>query len=70
MGHTLTVRLTSELARWLEETAKRSGVSQGEIVRTQLERARSDGHERDYMQLAGSINGARDLSSRKGFSKG
>src|SRR5438105_11264260 len=42
MGHTLTIRLTTELARWLEETARRSGRSQGEIVRTQLERARSE----------------------------
>jgi len=58
------------LARWLEETARQSGVSQGEIVRTQLERARSERESRPFMRLAGSIGGPSDLSSRKGFSKG
>jgi hypothetical protein len=58
------------LAQWLDETAKQSGVSQGEIVRTQLERARSERKARQFMRLAGSIDGASDLSTRKGFSKG
>jgi hypothetical protein len=69
MGHTLTIRLSGELAQWLEETARRTGVSQGEIVRTQLERARGDKKARPFMQLAGCIDGPSDLSSRKGFSK-
>jgi len=54
----------------LEQTAKRTGVSQGQIVRDQLQRARSEKAERRFMRLAGSVNGARNLSSRKGFSKG
>jgi hypothetical protein len=70
MGHTLTVRLTAELARWLEETSKRSGVPQGEIVRAQLERARSERKARPHMRLAGCVDGPGDLSARKGFSKG
>ena len=69
MGHTLTIRLTAELARWLEETARRSGRSQGEIVRTQLERARSEKKTRPFMRLAGCIEGPADLSGRRGFSK-
>ena len=69
MSHTLTIRLTNELAAWLEETAARTGVSQGRIVREQLERAKSGGPVRPFMRLAGSIKGPRDLSSRKGFSR-
>jgi hypothetical protein len=69
MGHTITIRLTKELAQWLEETAARTGVSQGRIVRDQLERARSGGGDRRFLRLAGSVKGARDLSARKGFSR-
>ncbi|MBV9570866.1 MAG: hypothetical protein JO056_06475 [Alphaproteobacteria bacterium] len=54
----------------MEKASQRTGVSQGQIVRTQLERARADDKSRPFMRLAGTIRGARDLSSRKGFSKG
>ena len=70
MSHTITIRLDPELAAWLEQTAKRTGVSQGQIVRDQLQRARSEKAERRFMRLAGCVDGPRDLSSRKGFSKG
>jgi predicted transcriptional regulator len=70
MSHTVTVRLEDSLADWLEDTAQRTGRSQGQIIREQLERARSEKQERRFMRLAGCIDGARDLSSRKGFSKG
>jgi len=69
MSHTISFRLTKELAAWLEETAARTGVSQGRIIREQLERAKSGDAVRPFMQLAGSIRGPRDLSSRKGFSR-
>jgi hypothetical protein len=69
MGHTITIRLTPELATWLEETAAQTGVSQGRIIREQLERAKLGGPVRPFMRLAGSIRGPRDLSSRKGFSR-
>ena len=68
MSHTLTVRLTTELAEWLEETAARTGVSQGRIVREQLERAMASA-ERPFMRLAGSVKGPPDLSERKGFTR-
>jgi hypothetical protein len=68
MGHTLTVRLQRELASWLEEQAAESGVSQGQIVREQLEKARAASSLR-FMRLAGSVRGPRDLSTRKGFAK-
>lgn len=68
MGHTLTVRLQKDLAEWLEEESARTGVSQGQIVREQLEKAKS-GSTQSFMRLAGSVRRARDLSTRKGFSK-
>jgi ribbon-helix-helix CopG family protein len=68
MGHTLTIRLQRGLAEWLEEEAARTGRSQGQIVREQLEKARSGSTPR-FMRLAGSVAGPRDLSTRKGFSK-
>lgn len=69
MSHTITVRLDDALADWLEDTSRRTGRSQGEIIREQLERARSQKKQRRFMRLAGCVDGARDLSSRKGFSK-
>jgi hypothetical protein len=68
MSHTLTIRLHRDLAEWLENEAAKSGVSQGQIVREQLEHARAAAAQ-PFMRLAGSVKGARNLSSRKGFSK-
>ena len=68
MGHTLTVRIDKDLAEWLESEAARTGLSQGTIIRTELERARRARGSRSFMRLAGTIEGARDLSRRKGFS--
>jgi Arc/MetJ-type ribon-helix-helix transcriptional regulator len=70
MGHTLTIRLPKSLATWIEDASARSGISQGELVRQHLERARSqDVASKKFMRLAGVIRGPRDLSTRKGFSK-
>ena len=69
MSHTITVRLSKELAEWLERSAVRSGVSQGKIVRDQLERAMTAAAQQRFMRLAGSIGGPKALSKRKGFSK-
>lgn len=69
MSHTITIRLTNELAEWLEETAARTGISQGQLVREQIEKAKAAAANRAFMRLAGSVRGPRDLSRRKGFSK-
>jgi hypothetical protein len=69
MSNTITVRLDPELARWLEETAARTGVSQGKIIRDQLELARAKAKTRSFMRLAGATKGPRNLSTRKGFSE-
>ena len=69
MGHTLTIRLDRDLAAWLEEEAKRTGVSQGRIVREQLEKVKVSSSVRPFMRLAGAVRGPATLSTRKGFSR-
>jgi len=69
MGETLTIRLPRDLAEWLERTAAETGISQGRIVRAELEQAKKRRSRRVFMRLAGSVNGSRSLSSRKGFSR-
>jgi predicted DNA-binding protein len=68
MSNTLTVRLPADLAEWLEQTAKQSGIPRGRVVRDQLEKARKTSKQ-PFLRLAGAVDGARDLSTRKGFSK-
>ncbi len=70
MSHTLTIRLDSDLAAWLEAESTKTGVSQGKIVREQLEKARAGRVAQRFMRLAGSARRPRDLSRRKGFSRG
>ncbi len=69
MGHTISVRLDDDLARWLEESAASAGVSQGKVVRDQLELAKSRSKRGSFMRLAGALKGPKDLSTRKGFAK-
>jgi hypothetical protein len=69
MSHTITVRVPKELAEWLEETAATSGVSQGQLIRDQLARAKAGGKGSSFMRLAGKVNGPADLSARKGFTR-
>ena len=70
MSQTITIRLTPDLAEWLDATAAKSGVSQGKIVRDQLEQARKQAASQSFMRLAGTVRGPKDLSRRKGFSRG
>ena len=70
MGFTITVRLDKDLAEWLEEESRKTGISQEKIIRDQLERAKSEGRARSFMRLAGRVRGDRDLSTRRGFSRG
>ena len=69
MSHTLTIRLTDELLTWLRETAKRTGLPVGRIIRQQLETARAEKGAQRFLRRAGEISGPSDLSSRKGFSR-
>ena len=67
MSKTITIRLTKELAAWLDLASKRSGVPRGRIIREQLEKALDGGAQPSFMRLAGTVKGAPDLSTRKGF---
>jgi predicted transcriptional regulator len=68
MSNTLTIRLPEDLDEWLAQTARRTGVPRGRIIRQELERARS-AEKRPFLRLAGVAAGPRDLSTRKGFSR-
>lgn len=68
VSHTITIRLTQELADWLEETSRRTGIPAGRIVRQQLDRAKTEEGAARFMRHAGLIAGPADLSTRKGFS--
>ena len=69
MSTTLSVRLPEALARWVEENAKATGRSQGSLVKEALERVRRDEAAKPFLALAGSIEGPRNLSRRKGFAR-
>lgn len=69
MSNTLTVRLPDDLARWLDEAARRTGVPKGRIVREELDKARK-AEARPFLRLAGAVAGPASFSARaKGFSR-
>ena len=71
MRNTITIRVPKSLSAWLQEKSARTGMSQGQIVREQLERGRrGDKNAKKFMRFAGVIkDGPRDLSTRKGYSR-
>jgi hypothetical protein len=68
MSNTLTIRLPEELAEWLEERSRKTGIPRGRIVRMELERAQKTS-DRPFLRLAGIMDGPPGLSTRKGFSR-
>jgi predicted DNA-binding protein len=69
MSNTISIRLPEELAEWLDQTARKTGVPKGRIVREQLERAKNS-KEPGFLRWAGAVDGPEDLSQRKGFARG
>jgi len=69
MSNTLSIRLPQELSEWVKQTAESTGLTQGEVVRQQLEKARSATASKPWMALSGKARGPRDLSTREGFGK-
>jgi hypothetical protein len=67
MSHTITVRLTEELAAWLRDTSRKSGVPAGRLIRDQLEKAKKETGQQIFLRHAGELSGPANLSSRKGF---
>jgi len=68
MRNTISVRLLDELAEWLESAAASAGVSQGKVIRDQLEKARTR-EDRPFLRLDGRVLASATLSSRKGLSR-
>jgi predicted transcriptional regulator len=68
MGNTISVRLPADLAAWLDENARKTGMARGRIIREELEKARRS-EARPFLRLAGAGTGPADLSSCKGFSR-
>lgn len=69
MSNTFSIRLPKDLAIWLKQTAEQTGQTQGEVVRRQLEKARSTAGDKPWMALAGAMRGPRNLSTREGFGR-
>lgn len=69
VSDTLTIRLPKDLSRWLDEESRVTGLAKGRIVKEQLERLRTAQARQPFLDLAGKVDGAPDLSSRKGFAK-
>ena len=70
MGNTLTVRLPKELLDRLRQAARRTGLPVGRVVRQSLETTLPT-EENPLLKFAGIIKGGpKDVSSRKGFSRG
>lgn len=69
MSHTISIRLTKELAQWLERVVHETGIPAGRLIREQLERLRETHGSQQFMKHAGKMSGPSDLSTRKGFSR-
>ena len=68
MSNTITVRLPEELHLWLKQESSVTGLPKGHIVREQLELLRTRKKRQAFLDLAGSVEGSRELSAKKGFS--
>ena len=72
MSNTLTIRVSEDLLKRLREKSRRTGLPVGKVVREFVEAGLSDeGNQQVWKKYAGIIKGGpRDVSSRKGFSRG
>jgi predicted DNA-binding protein len=70
MSNTLTIRLPEEMLEQLRKASRETGIPVGRLVRQSLEATLSQ-EKNPLLKFAGVIKGGpRDLSSRKGFSRG
>ena len=75
MSSTLTLRLPEELLEQLRARARRTGLPMGQLVRQALEKTLADdppaGGNQAWRKYVGIFKGGpRDVSTRKGFSRG
>ena len=69
MSTTITIRLPDELDQWLEEESRKTGIPKGRIACQHLEASRTRKARQPFLDLAGSIEGKRDLSQKRGFQR-
>jgi len=67
VSNTITIRLPEDLEQWLAEESRVTGLPRGRIVREQLERLRMQKARQPFLDLAGSVEGAPNLSRKRGF---
>ena len=68
MQETLTVRLGPDLAEALQEEARRTGLTKGEIARRAIaDRLKTSGALSVMSRHFGTITGPSDLSTNKGY---
>jgi len=71
MDRALKIRLSDELFHGLKNTSGITGLPMNWIVREYLEDAKSNAGKQRFLRHLGAIKGPeRDVSSRKGFSRG
>ena len=75
MSNTLTIRLPEDLLGRLREKARRTGLPMGRVVRQSLEISLAEdvpaNKSQTWRNYVGIIKGGpRDVSTRKGFSRG
>jgi len=68
MSHTISIRLPEDTKQKLEDRVRRTGRSRSAIVKEALEQS-LEPEPKAFMAMAGSIDGAANLSQRKGFAK-
>lgn len=54
---------------WLKQESERTGIPVGRLIRERLEHAMAEPGKQAFLRHAGKVNGAADLSQRKGFSR-
>ena len=69
MSHTISVRIPDSTHQRLEARVRQTGCSRSVIVKEALEQSLAS-ESKAFLRLAGSLEGASDLSERKGFSQG
>ncbi len=75
MSNTLSIRLPEDLQKRLRDKARRTGLPIGRVVREYVERGLAEeepvNRSQAWRKYVGIIKGGpRDVSSRKGFSRG
>ena len=64
---TITIQLPEQHALWLKEHAVKTGRTQDDILREQIEEAMARVPNKAWMKYIGCIDGPEDLSTREGF---